>query len=117
VGEAFYRDCVEPIARAVSGSRRTASLPDVPTVAETGVAGFDASFFETLSAPKSTPQAVIDRLQKDVAKALADPKVREALATADLDPVASAPADAARQMRADSEKWRAVDDRVKLQLD
>ena len=112
----FVRDG-KLVALAVSGSKRTASLPNVPTMAEAGIAGYDATFFETLSAPKGTPPAVIDRLQQEVAKALADPKVRSALAAADLEPVASTPAEAARQMRSDSDKWRVVVAKVKLQLD
>lgn len=112
----FVRDG-KLVALAVSGSKRTASLPNVPTMAEAGIAGYDATFFETLSAPKGTPPAVIDRLQQEVAKALADPKVRSALAAADLEPVASTSAEAARQMRSDSDKWRIVVAKVKLQLD
>jgi tripartite-type tricarboxylate transporter receptor subunit TctC len=112
----FVRDG-KLVALAVSGSKRTASLPNVPTMAEAGIAGYDATFFETLSAPRGTPPAVIDRLQQGVAKALADPKVRSALAAADLEPVASTPAEAARQMRSDSDKWRVVVAKVKLQLD
>jgi tripartite-type tricarboxylate transporter receptor subunit TctC len=112
----FVRDG-KLVALAVSGSKRTASLPNVPTMAEAGIAGYDATFFETLSAPKGTPPAVIDRLQQEVAKALADAKVRSALAAADLEPVASTPAEAARQMRSDSDKWRVVVAKVKLQLD
>ena len=112
----FVRDG-KLVALAVSGSKRTASLPNVPTMAEAGIVGYDATFFETLSAPRGTPPAVIERLQQEVAKALADPKVRIALAAADLEPVASSSADSARQMRADFSKWQAVNDKVKLQLD
>jgi tripartite-type tricarboxylate transporter receptor subunit TctC len=112
----FVRDG-KLVALAVSGSKRTASLPSVPTMADAGVAGYDASFFETLSAPKGTPAAVIDRLQQEVARALADAKVRSALAAADLEPLASTPAEAARQIRSDSDKWRSVNEKIKLQLD
>ncbi|OUL99476.1 Bug family tripartite tricarboxylate transporter substrate binding protein [Variovorax sp. JS1663] len=104
-------------ALAVSGTKRTASLPQVPTVAEAGVAGYDASFFEIVAAPRGTPPAAIDRLQSEIAKALQDPKARETLAAADLEVVASSPAEAARQMRADDRKWGAVNEKVRLQLD
>jgi tripartite-type tricarboxylate transporter receptor subunit TctC len=105
------------VGLAVSGIRRSASAPAVPTVAEAGVQGYDASFFEMVAAPKGTPQPVIDRLQAEIAKALQDADVRARLAVADLEPVASTPADAAKQMRADNQKWRRVNERVKLQLD
>jgi tripartite-type tricarboxylate transporter receptor subunit TctC len=112
----FVRDG-KLVGLAVSGTRRSPSAPAVPTVAEAGVPGYDASFFELVAAPKGTPQAVIDRLQAEIAKALQDPDVVSRLAAADLEPVANKPADAAKQMRADHQKWRAVNERVKLQLD
>ncbi|GAP36177.1 Bug family tripartite tricarboxylate transporter substrate binding protein [Piscinibacter sakaiensis] len=102
---------------AVSGSRRTASLPQVPTIAESGIAGFDASFYETLWAPAATPPAVIARLQAEFAKALAAPETRARLAAVDLEAVATTPAEAARQAQLDSDKWGAVQRRVQLQLD
>ena len=105
------------VALAVSGTRRTASLPNVPTVAEAGVAGYDASFFETVWAPKGTPTGVIDRLQQEIARGLAQPDTVAKLAGLDLEVIASKPADAARQMRADYVKWGGVTSRVKLQLD
>jgi tripartite-type tricarboxylate transporter receptor subunit TctC len=105
------------VALAVSGAKRTASLPQVPTVAEAGVAGYDASFFEIVAAPRNTSPAAIERLQAEIAKALNDPKAKETLAAADLEAVASTPAEAARQMRADFRKWGAVNEKVRLQLD
>ena len=105
------------VALAVSGNRRSTAIPSVPTVAESGVAGFDASFFELLAAPKGTPEAVLDRIQQEVSAALANADTRARLATADLEVVASKPSEAARQMSADFDKWRAVNDKVKLQLD
>ena len=105
------------VALAVSGNKRSVANPNVPTVAEAGVAGYDASFFEIVAAPKGTPAPVIDRLQQEIAKIIAGADMRAKLAVADLEPVASTPADAAKQMRADNEKWRAVNERVKLQLD
>ena len=104
-------------ALAVSGSKRTASLPNVPTMAEAGVPGYDATFFELLAAPKGMPQAAIERLQQEVAKALAKPELQAKLATADLEAVGSKPAEAARQMQADFDKWGAVLTKVHLQLD
>jgi tripartite-type tricarboxylate transporter receptor subunit TctC len=56
---------------AISGSKRLAALPDVPTFAEAGLANFGLINFTGLWAPKGTPQAVIDRLQKEIATAMA----------------------------------------------
>ncbi len=105
------------VGLAVSGSRRTASLPEVPTVAEAGIAGFDASFHEIVAAPRGTPQAAIARLQQALADALGQPEVRARLAAADLEPVASTPVQAQQQMRADHARWKAVAERVELRLD
>jgi tripartite-type tricarboxylate transporter receptor subunit TctC len=61
---------------AVSGSKRLSALPDVPTFAEVGVKNFGLINFTGLWAPKGTPQAVIDRLQKEIAVAMASPDMR-----------------------------------------
>ena len=102
---------------AVSGSKRSNANPQVPTVAESGVAGFDASFFETLMAPKGTPPAVIERLQQEVARALSDAKAQATLKAADLEPLGVSPAEASTRLKTDFEKWRVVNTKVQLQLD
>jgi tripartite-type tricarboxylate transporter receptor subunit TctC len=112
----FVRDG-KLVGLAVSGTKRTASLPNVPTAVEAGVAGYDASFYETVWAPRATPRAVIDRLQQEIARALNGPDTVTKLAGMDLEVVASRPADAERQMRADLDKWAKVSERIKLQLD
>ena len=61
---------------AVSGNKRLAALPDVPTFAEAGVKNFGLINFTGLWAPKGTPQAVIDRLQKEIATAMATPDMK-----------------------------------------
>jgi tripartite-type tricarboxylate transporter receptor subunit TctC len=61
---------------AVSGSKRLSALPDVPTFAEVGVKNFGLINFTGLWAPKGTPQAVIDRLQKEIAVAMASPDMK-----------------------------------------
>lgn len=102
---------------AVSGSRRTASLPAVPTVAEAGVPGFDATFHETVWAPRGMPAGAVERLQREIAKALGTPETRARLAAADLEPLGSTPAEAAQSARADFEKWGLVQRKVNLALD
>lgn len=66
---------------AVTGPSRLAALPDVPTVAEGGLAGFDAQTWWALFAPAGTPPAIVQKLQGEVHKALADPKLRERIET------------------------------------
>ncbi|ATA53727.1 solute receptor [Variovorax boronicumulans] len=105
------------VAIAVSGSKRLGSQPTVPTVAQAGVKGYDASFAEMMAVPRATPPAVVARLQAEVAKALAAPELRERLATMDLEVVANTPEEAARRLRAEHQRWGQVAARVQLQLD
>jgi len=105
------------VGLAVSGGTRTASLPSTPTVAEAGVAGFDATFHDALWAPRSMPAAHIDRFQQALTKALSQPEVRARLTAADMEPVGSTSAEAQRSVHADFEKWGRVLRKVNLQVD
>ena len=105
------------VALAVSGSSRLASQPAVPTAAEAGIKGYDASFTEMMAMPRATPDAVVRKLQAEVAKALALPEVRERLATLDLEPVANTPEEAERRLGVESQRWAKVAERINLQLD
>jgi tripartite-type tricarboxylate transporter receptor subunit TctC len=71
---------------------RSSLLPNVPTFAEAGAPAFNFSTWLGLYAPKGTPKAIVDRLNAEVARAVADPGVRERLLGLGLDPVASTPA-------------------------
>jgi tripartite-type tricarboxylate transporter receptor subunit TctC len=101
----------------VSGSHRLASQPSVPTAAEAGAKGYEAAFAEMMAMPRATPPAVIDRLQSEVAKAMAAPEVRERLATLDLEPLANTPQEAAQRLRTENQRWAKVAERINLQLD
>ncbi|HEY7298722.1 MAG TPA: tripartite tricarboxylate transporter substrate binding protein [Xanthobacteraceae bacterium] len=67
-------------ALAVTGSQRSPQLPDVPTIAESGVPGYENYVWFGLWAPKKTPQPILDKLNAEVKKAIADPKVKERIA-------------------------------------
>lgn len=105
------------VAIAVSGNQRLASQPNVPTVAQTGVKGYDATFSMVLAMPRGTPASVINQLQTEVKKALADASVSQRLATLDLEPVANAPEVAAARLKTESERWAKVAQQINLQLD
>ena len=102
---------------AVSGSRRLSSQPSVPTVAESGVSGYAAEFAEMMAMPRGTPGAIVNRLQTEVAKAMASATVRERMATLDLEPLANSPEEAARRIRRENQRWGEVAQQLKLQLD
>ena len=93
---------------AVGGERRAGALPDVPTIAQAGVPGYAASSWNAVAAPRGTPPAVIERLQREIAKALAAPDLRERLAAAGVTARSSTPEELRRLFVDDIAKWRAV---------
>lgn len=105
------------VALAVSGQARSLALPAVPTVAESGFPGFDATFFETMLAPVKMSPAVLEKIQRDVRQALNDPNVVRQLHDMDLRVVASTPRDAAARSNVDYTKWGKVAKSINLQLD
>jgi tripartite-type tricarboxylate transporter receptor subunit TctC len=95
-------------ALAVSTSRRSANLPDVPTVAEAGVPGYEYSNWYGFVVPARTPPDVIQFLNREITRALNAPDVRETLTTAGMDPAPSSPEELDRFMVQDSDKWAKV---------
>ncbi len=93
---------------AIASGRRAERLPDVPMLAEAGVSGVEADAWFTLFAPAKTPPAVIDRLYKAVAAALATARAKEALAKQGMTVAVQAPADVAAALPAEVAKWAAV---------
>jgi tripartite-type tricarboxylate transporter receptor subunit TctC len=105
------------VALAVSGAKRSALLPEVPTVAEAGYPGFDATFSLVLFAPKGVPRPVVDAMHAAMAAALRQPDVVERLKQSDQEVVAAAPADSAARIAADSKTWGTVARRINLKAD
>jgi tripartite-type tricarboxylate transporter receptor subunit TctC len=105
------------VALAVSGSRRSPTLPDVPTMAEAGVAGYQADFTLVLFAPRGVPDAIVGRFRQAFVDAIQLPDVVEKLRAGDQTVVGSTPAEAATVLAADSKKWGAVARRIQLGLD
>jgi len=92
---------------AVTTAKRSDVLPDVPTVAET-VPGFEASVFYGMAVPKGTPRAIIDKLNKTVNEALADPAMQEKLAELGGVNIPGMPEDFGKIIAAETEKWSKV---------
>ncbi|MEO7115161.1 MAG: tripartite tricarboxylate transporter substrate binding protein [Caldimonas sp.] len=105
------------VALAVSGARRSPLLPEVPTVAESGFPGFDATFSLVLFAPRGVPAAIVDRMQAALAEALKQPAIVERLRQTDQQVVADPPAASAARLAADSKTWGAVAKKIGLRLD
>ena len=86
-------------ALAVGTPRRSPSLPDVPTVAESGYPGFDASLWLAIMAPAGTPQPILDLLQKEIVSIVGTAETREALDKAGAEPISSTPGELAAMIR------------------
>ena len=94
-------------ALAVTSAQPEPSLPGVPTVAET-VPGYEATAWFGIGVPKGTPREVIDKLNAEVNRALADPKMRERLAELGGKPIAGTPEDFGKVIAAETAKWEKV---------
>jgi tripartite-type tricarboxylate transporter receptor subunit TctC len=92
-------------AFAVSSAKRSASSPDVPSVAELGYPGFDGSSWFGLVAPIGTPRDIVDKLHKEIVSILAKPDIRDKLVALGADPIGNTPEEFAAHMKAETEKW------------
>jgi tripartite-type tricarboxylate transporter receptor subunit TctC len=93
---------------AVTSAKRSSLLPDVPTIAEAGIPGFEASLYYGLVAPAGTPRPIIDKLNKALRTALASDEVRKRLATDGAEPTPSSPEEYAAQIDREETKWSKV---------
>lgn len=92
-------------ALATTGARRTETLPELPTVAESGLPGYEALGWFGLLAPVATPRPIVERLSADANRVLADPDVRSRMIALGADPRGSTPEEFARFIREDQAKW------------
>ena len=100
---------------AVTSDRRFQGLPNVPTVAESGVAGYQASSWNAISVPAKTPQPIIDRLSKEINLALAAPEVKSKLLDLGVAARGSTPEEMKTLLVSDITKWRGVIERAKIE--
>jgi tripartite-type tricarboxylate transporter receptor subunit TctC len=94
-------------ALAVTTASRAPVLPDIPTVAEF-VPGYESSFFLGLGAPRNTPAEIVDKLNKEVNAALADPNMKARLAELGVTALPGSPADFGKLLAEETEKWAKV---------
>jgi tripartite-type tricarboxylate transporter receptor subunit TctC len=93
---------------AVTGAKRHPLMPEVPTVAESGVPGYDVTGWFGILAPRKTPQPVLGRLTEQVHKAVVDLRFRDRMTKVGLDVVGSTSEEMLAKMRADTDKWAEV---------
>jgi tripartite-type tricarboxylate transporter receptor subunit TctC len=99
---------------AVSSRQRSPILPDVPTVAESGVPGYESESWNGVAAPVKTPPAIIERLNKEVRAAVASPDVKKRLQDLGIDARAGAPEQLRERLVADIAKWGAVIEKANI---
>jgi tripartite-type tricarboxylate transporter receptor subunit TctC len=95
-------------ALGVSSAKRSSAAPDIPTIAEAGVPGYEATQWFGILAPAGTPRAIVDRWHRETVRALKDPEVRDRLVADGADPVGSSPEEFAAYIRSESVKWAKV---------
>jgi tripartite-type tricarboxylate transporter receptor subunit TctC len=96
------------IALGVAGKTRIREAPDLPTIAEQGLAGFDVTSWYALVAPAGTPQPIVDRLHRAIVATVQQADTREALDKAGAEPLTSTPAELAAMIRDGVGKYAAV---------
>jgi tripartite-type tricarboxylate transporter receptor subunit TctC len=95
-------------ALAVASKRRLAALPEVPTAAEAGVKGFESAAWFGFLAPRGTPRGPVDRLNKEIIAAVADPAVRARFSDFGAEPVTSSPEELGRYISSEVVRWKEI---------
>ena len=104
-------------ALGVTGAKRAATLPEVPTVAEAGVTGYEHILWSMLMLPAATPKDVVARLNREAVKALGAPDVRERYAGMGVEPTGSTPEQAAAYLRSETDKYAKVVKAIGLRIE
>ncbi len=95
-------------ALAITSLKRSAVLPDMPTVAESGLAGYETYTWNALFAPAKTPRAIIDRLTAESNKAIAQPDVRQKMIDNSAEPIGTTPEQLAQHVKTELAKWTPI---------
>ncbi|MES2973081.1 MAG: tripartite tricarboxylate transporter substrate binding protein [Pseudomonadota bacterium] len=104
-------------ALAVTTAKRSQSIPELPTVSESGVPGYEAMPWLGLVAPAGTPPAVVDRIHREVAKVLEEPDIKERFKGWGLDIIGNSPTEFASFLRKDIAQWNKVITNAKIKAD
>jgi tripartite-type tricarboxylate transporter receptor subunit TctC len=102
----------------VGAHQRLAAFPEVPTIAESGLPGYEAVSWFGLFAPASTPREVVNKINADVQRVLADPDFRDKfLAPSYFEPITGSPAEFGEYVKREAEKWSRVIKAAKITVD
>jgi tripartite-type tricarboxylate transporter receptor subunit TctC len=102
---------------AVGSAQRSPAIPDIPTVAEAGVPGFENVTWYGMFAPAKTPHDIVAKLNRQVVKILAEPEMAQRLASQGAEPRGSTPEDLVKFMRVESERWKKVIKAANIKLE
>lgn len=102
---------------AHAGSKRTEGLPEVPTIAESGVPGYEAYIWYGYTAPAKTPRPIVARLHKEITAVASIPEVRQTFVAQGNDVVLNTPGEFAQLIKAEAEKWGAIGRKIGVKLD
>ena len=102
---------------ATTGAKRDAAAPDVPTIAEAGVRGYDVTAWQALFVPAKTPPAIVRKISADTNAALADPAIKDKLAQAGYVAEGSSPEELEQLLKSDIAKWSAVIKSMGIKID
>ena len=95
-------------ALGISTAKRLAVAPEIPTIAEAGIAGYEVTGWNGILAPANTPRPIVDKLNKTIVDALKTPEIEKLLAEQGLEPAGNSPEEFSKLMHADIEKWKRV---------
>jgi tripartite-type tricarboxylate transporter receptor subunit TctC len=104
-------------ALGVTTQARAKAAPEVPTIAESGVGGFEVQNWQGIVAPAKTPRTIVDRLNQDIVKGLASTSMTDMLSAQGLDPVSTTPAQFDQLIRSEIAKWRKVVQAAGIRMD
>ncbi|MET0658360.1 MAG: tripartite tricarboxylate transporter substrate binding protein [Steroidobacteraceae bacterium] len=93
---------------AISSAKRSPLAPDLPTVAESGVPGYEALIWQGVLAPAATPKTIVDRLHGEIVKALASPELQKQFNAAGVIPISSTPGEFHAYLKSEAAKWAGV---------
>ncbi len=109
---AIQGNLVRPLG--ITGRKRMAQLPNVPTIGEEGVAGFEEGNWMGMFVPAGTPPDIVTEIQQAMAKVVAEPQVRERVLAVGQEPVGNAPAEFAAQFKADFARYAKIIEQAKI---
>ena len=95
-------------ALAVTSAQRSALLPNLPTMAESGLSGYEVNSWFGILAPAGTPKSVVDKLNAEIGRILMSPDVRDKMSGQGAEPLFTTPAEFGKVIRSDLDKWARV---------